>query len=379
MSRTPLQLTIALSLLLTLVGAAHPADAARRLRATGFYRVQVGSIGYPLQLFASMIPGTHGTALGSPNDDAMCTGPVTIPVPGMRSLTLPQNLCGGAYSALATVSPPTIVQVASSFTMFSGPATSGGAMFAAPAGISTFQYCRATGSCGTGRVTYLPRFGLGGVSRMLVAGAFSASRVVSSTPFRAAHPYSVPHTGAGVVGGMYASMQMHAGVSGFVTQPLTAPGSMGPITAPGPRVTTMSGFTSCPAGGPFPNLPTCVTGTGAPLAISASVTFTHTGFPFTTGTVLVQQTASPFNDYFTLQGSDARTPNGVGNITLVAGGITRRVASTVTNYRGVAHTIRLTLSEKVPSLSPAGLLASALLISLGAGYVWRSRVGPGED
>lgn len=353
--------------------AAAPADAARRLRATGFYRVQVSTIAYPFQFVVSMVPGTHGSPLGTPNDDAMCTGPVTIPVAGMRSFTIPQNLCGGAYSALAPLAAPTLVQAASSFTMFSGPATSNGAMFAVPVGISTFEHCRATGSCGTGRVRYLPGSGLGGISRMFVAGALSVSRIVSTSPYRAAHVRSVPHTGPGVVGGAFGGMQMHSGVPAYVTQPLTAPTPLGVITAPGPRPTTMSGFTSCPAGGPFPNLPSCVVGTGNTSILSASVTFTHTGFPFTTGTVIVQQTASFADDYFTLQGTDDRTANGVGNVSLVAGGITRRISSTHTNYRGVAHTIGLTLSEKVPSLNAKGLLAAAALVVLTAGYVRRGQ------
>ena len=107
---------------------------------------------------------------------------------------------------------------------------------------------------------------------------------------------------------------------------------------------------------------------------------TSTGFPHTTGSVLVQQsTGYGGDDFFALMGSDARTPLGAGNLNTVAGGLARR---TQLNSKGtIVHTrygqfdrVFLVLGAPIPSLSPAGLAAAALLILFAAGYALRRRL-----
>jgi hypothetical protein len=108
-----------------------------------------------------------------------------------------------------------------------------------------------------------------------------------------------------------------------------------------------------------------------------SGTTTNTGFPFTTGTILAQQSTNTAAgaDYFTVTGSDARTPRGIGNITLVAGGLALRTnnANPGGAAGGSVDTISITISEKAPSISGVGLAAAALMMVLAAGYGLRRR------
>jgi hypothetical protein len=91
-------------------------------------------------------------------------------------------------------------------------------------------------------------------------------------------------------------------------------------------------------------------------------TFTYTGFPFTTGTVVVSVLHAPPtypNSIFTTTGSDTRTLAGKGNITMVAGGLSH----TLLNSLAQRHYFTLTVvPEPVLLLQLAsGLLGLALL------------------
>jgi len=111
------------------------------------------------------------------------------------------------------------------------------------------------------------------------------------------------------------------------------------------------------------------------MGLEVSELRSHTGFPFTTGTVVAQQTlGSAGDDFFTVMGSDMRTALGAGNIALVAGGLTRTHDVVGTSVSASFGVVRMTLSPPVPSLSPAGLTALALLVLLGVGYALRRRV-----
>jgi hypothetical protein len=99
---------------------------------------------------------------------------------------------------------------------------------------------------------------------------------------------------------------------------------------------------------------------------------TATGFPFTTGTVLVQNTTDPqINGLITITGSDSRTPRGVGNISMVAGGLSWNTFTT-RNSRQTSR-ITITFSEKTPSMTPGGIAAAAVLIVIATGYAMRRR------
>ena len=80
-------------------------------------------------------------------------------------------------------------------------------------------------------------------------------------------------------------------------------------------------------------------------------------------------------DFFTVMGSDARTPLAAGNLSLVAGGISfRKTLAGETPYASFQK-VSLTLAPPTPSLSPAGLAAAAALVLLAAGWALRRRLG----
>jgi len=100
------------------------------------------------------------------------------------------------------------------------------------------------------------------------------------------------------------------------------------------------------------------------------------GFPWTTGKVYVQGSAAGPNTSTTatLTGSRSVTANGAGNITLVAGGIANGLHSGFT-YMSFDY-VQMKLSfpvEPLPSMSPAGIAAGALLMVVAVGYALRRR------
>jgi hypothetical protein len=101
------------------------------------------------------------------------------------------------------------------------------------------------------------------------------------------------------------------------------------------------------------------------------------GFPWTTGTVYVRGTvAGPYTaTTATLTGSKSLTPNGAGNITLVAGGVAnaQHAATTYMMFDYVQMTLSFPVNP-LPSMTPAGVAAGALLMVLAVGYAVRRRL-----
>ena len=97
--------------------------------------------------------------------------------------------------------------------------------------------------------------------------------------------------------------------------------------------------------------------------------FTYTGFPLTTGTVTVQVLQAPPtypNTTITLKGSDNRTVGGIGNITLVAGGLSH---TGPTMDLGLQQSFTLTLgAASVPVMSAPGYAGLAIGLLAVAGY-----------
>ena len=124
-------------------------------------------------------------------------------------------------------------------------------------------------------------------------------------------------------------------------------------------------------------IPTRPIATG-PMGTLARQVTTRYGFGQTTGTVIVQQTnlgahGSNAQDFFTVMGSDARSPLGAGNLSLVAGGLSFRRTNVGKRPFASFQKVSLTLGAPIPSLSPAGLAAAAALVLLAAGYALRRR------
>ncbi len=407
---------IAMAVLLVL-GLATEAVAARKASATGFYRLGRGQVNLPMQfvLGGSM----HNIPLGFPNDDAMINGDITLSGKAPANIIAPQSgLIMGGYSALLPLMGTNNVQITSMFTMFTAPGATGGLVFNSMNGPGPFSFCPGTvpgtpgAACpvsgtmtvlslppqGTGtrngRLIYLGGSGFGGVSQVFLDGGGLVTRPAQgfgfgSPIFQAAHEiFGGGGGGLQAIGGPYGFTDPNMLNGAIYTQPKTAPTTVGTISGAqaGPYVTTMNALTSCPSttmGGAYPNIPltgtaACVTATTmAPLKTGGIGNTFNTGFPFTTGTVLAQQTTNTAAgaDLFTVAGSDARTSRGIGNITLVAGGLAERTNNS--NPTGAAggsvDTISMTISEKAPSMSGAGFAAAALLMVLGTGYAMRRR------
>jgi hypothetical protein len=111
-----------------------------------------------------------------------------------------------------------------------------------------------------------------------------------------------------------------------------------------------------------------------PMGTPVSKLTTRLGFAHTTGTVFAQETrGSGGQDFFSVMGSDARTPLGAGNISLVAGGLSVR-HDRGSDVAASFHKLKLTLAAPIPSVSPAGAAAAAALMLLAVGYALRRRL-----
>lgn len=401
--------------LVVCAGLASDASAARKQRATGLFRANLGQINIPLQFVISGpgMTGGHSIHLGFPNDDAMQEFDVTVTGKTPANIFIPVNgiQTMAQYSALAPLMGTNFIQITTMFT-FTGPPAP--VAFSSMNGPGSLSFCpgmtpglpgaacpitsmggpnlmSAPQGTGTrhGRIVYTGGNGFGGVAQTILSGSGSVANAAAgfgfgSPIFQAAHR-TIANTGTQANGGPTGQTQVVTAAPFLYTQPKTAPTTGGTISGgqAGPNVTSMNALTSCPAtsmGGAYPNIPltgslACVVGTG-PAKTGGAATTQQTAFPFTTGTVFAQQTtntaANPVGTLITLTGSDARTARGIGNITLVAGRIAQRNGVITSTNTPTATTV-LTISEKAPSMDATGLAAAALLMVLGVGYANRRR------
>jgi len=366
---------VAWSLLLGLASAAE----ARKLQMSGTWEMRHGPILFlPLQwAIVHASPPVFGTmGLGTPNGAVPGRGAVTVTGRSPATLRVPSGRFGGAFSAATALDATVLLQITTALTPM-GPAIA--ASLAPGSGPGSFTWCPGDPACvagggmlstdppqgaGTrpGRIIYRAganRFG--GVMQMLLAGHLGIAFGVGSgqsLPSSLVLVGSAMLTGLHPTGGPYSAMATWSPQAGYAiaTRPLVPPAPGGFVTAPGPKATTMFGVTST-ASGPILTFP----GSGS----------IWSGFPFTTGTVFVQQDyAGGYNTFFTLMGSDMRTALGAGNITLVAGGLARET----TVFTGPSFgRIRMEFSAPVPSLSASGIAAASALVLLAAGYALRWR------
>lgn len=386
--------TAATALLLAAALLSAGVADARQFQMSGTWAMRRGVTFLPLQFAMELMGGqkTHTSAgylskgFHFPNGPVSGMGRVHATGSSPATLVVPRHRFGGDYSVMLGIGG-FVVQV-TTMLVADGPAQT--AQLAPGGGPGSFTWCWGDPACvdlpGTGdppgpngRGLVIYRSGanqFGGVMQMLLQGQGSLSVQLSTTPFRVGH-YQRPPTAAidsGIqhTGGPYANAALDYLPRAFATQPLAPPTPNGLITAPGPPLTTMFGLTSAP-GQPNPTffLPTIAT---TPMGLKAGEVRSNVGFPFTTGTVIAQQSfGSAGDDFFTVMGSDMRTALGAGNIALLAGGISQR-----RDFSGVTTTasfgvVRMTLSPPVPSLSPAGAAAATLLVLLAAGYALRRR------
>jgi len=368
---------------LLLAALSGEADA-RKLQMSGTWALRTGQIFVPLQFAAptSMLGHTSigdlSKAFGVPNGPIPGRGGVTATGSGPATLRIPPHRFALAAPALGFNAIPlagqTLVQITTRLAA-DGPIAP--ATLAAGAGPGSFTWCPSDPGCSdppgadpppgdpgsNGRIVYNAGANqFGGTLQLGLSGSGLLSLLYQAIPFRVAHHSlalgSIPEAIA--LGGSYAATRMVLPVPAAVTEVAGYHSAGGLILYPGARVTSMGGLTT-----------TCGPGCGPPL-VPPAISSTHHGFPATTGTVLAQQiTGTAGDDFFTVMGSDMRTALGVGNISLVAGGLARRNTSYSATSYAQFQKIRMTLAAPLPSLSPAGLAAAGTLVLLAAGFALR--------
>ena len=323
--RCSILLTVVAPVACLLLSIATDADA-RKFQMSGTWAMRRGSAFIPLQ-YAVNTMSTHTSqgnlsmAVGFPNGPVPGNGGVSATGSAPATLRVPQHRFGGTFSTRIPFPGTALIQITS---MLSADGPAAAATLARGAGPGSFTWCPGDPACAAGggmlstdppqgasrngRILYRAganRFG--GVMQMLLLGRVTSSLQFNASPFQAIHYPATALAGTPLqhTGGPYSFMKTIYAPSRIVTQPLVPPTSAGLITAPGPVVQRIPA--NCFSDTPGPCRSTC------------------TGFPFTTGTVFAQQTGYLFgDDFFTVMGSDQRSALGAGNITLVAGGLTRR-------------------------------------------------------
>lgn len=126
-----------------------------------------------------------------------------------------------------------------------------------------------------------------------------------------------------------------------------------------------------------------ITAIGPVIGVTAGDFNINWGMPWTTGNVSVMNVEVIYGinntGTITAQGSDARTANGAGRITLIAGGTAHRPASTNDFENLDVITLDFQSTAPSPSMGPAGLSTIALLMALTAGYSIRRRFASSES
>ena len=285
------------------------------------------------------------------------------------TLTIPVNAFTGANKLLIPLPLSSIVQLSTQFIfhgpdatgiLSSGPKGTRPANFSFCPGAAANPACTSTGilnpTQGTkhGRMVYAAGPNqFGGTMQMLIEGFGSLTVVVGASPTQ----LQVNNLGGGTMGGPQ-------GVGGAYANADTDFLAPGPIT-----------IGAVCAAGPCANNNGLVVATGVPAGTGTASTNTNTGFPWTTGMVsaIVITKLPTTNSTLTGTGSDTRTALGLGNITLVAGGLSNRKPAN--SHFSSLDTITMTMAprDNLPSMTPMGLATLATAIVLGAGYASRKR------
>jgi len=351
-------LAVALILFVGLASAVQ----AKQFAMSGKWVQRRGVVYIPVGPQSGGIPAISGAVATS----------VTGPPP--QALMVPKHQFYVRTSVKSPIPQPSVVQLSSHFTE-NGPLTTG--VFQAGHWVATrpfpnFAWCpgaAANPACTTpkstgqtappgqgtnhGRIRYKAGTAqYGGTMQMLSGGGGVISLLLGATGPTVMHNPFGGATGAAPTeapGGPYANSTLDDVLPGG---PITTGCQFSPyglITVPG-----------TPTGG-----------------YGTTATWNQWGFPWTTGTIYISVSyAGGYTPTIvTVAGSDARTPGGAGNITLVAGGIANGLHSGLTYMSFDYVTMTLTSSPTpLPSTSPAGIAAGAVLVVLAVGYALRRRL-----
>lgn len=358
------------------------AAGAEQLRMTGGWLQQRGTVNIPLwvvqlgPLNKSLLGLDDPTIPGSGFVNAVPQGtnpnlsPAQITIPAevfQLKTSRPAPLQFALSQAFGAGNGGNVIQVTTMFS-FNGPGNpavmkaTGTTLRLAP----NFAYCPgaannpncttniAIGDDGTkaGRVTYTAgpnRFG--GTMGMVITGAATGGGEVANslggTPLRIRHD-GILGGGSQEVGLYYANTSSVVLTGAAITTGAVINPTTGLITQPGVQ-----------------------TGTG-----TADINV-NTGFPWTTGQVIASEpggvTSMDISERITMTGSDNRTANGRGTLSLVAGGISHRLTSGQTFISVDKVTFDIASGQLTPALSPTGVAAIASLLLIGGGYALRKR------
>lgn len=363
---------VAVALLLTFAGTA---EAARGLRMSGTWTQRFGSIFIPQganPFVPATIPAEAVARVTNPNN----LGPATV------------TLSRSAFQrpVITKVGPlpvaPQFVQLFSSFA-FRGPETQNNTSVASTfAGVirptltrqfPNFVFCpgavNQNPACTThktaaqggpashtihGKIRYTAETPapFGGTLRMLIAGSGALSTVI-----------------VGVRGDPNAQVS-HAPIGGGSAAQAQAVGGAYDL-----RNTVTLGAGVVTTGAIMSKATGVITQPGTAIGVGNAVTNRNVGMPFTAGTVYVRATViNGIVTKYTAMGYDNRTVGGVGNLQLVAAGMTKGLASGKVFQRVDVMNMSFAEGQESPAISPTGMVALGSLLVLGGGYVLRRRL-----
>ncbi len=302
---------------------------------------------------------------------------------------------GGAANrqTVAVALIPTVIQLASQFSLLAPAGTGTAGTGAVPAGVASFQknafsndpmqaarlaanftWCPPTGNCATTTLSLVYGKYQAQIKYTGGANAFGGSM---NMMLRDTGVVSIDLNGAATGGAVL--HQLVGGTSNPIFGKQVAGGAYANARvltlAAGPMFTKFTTSFPC-TGGALPPLPAgcgVIVAQGAPAgSLPGSQNFDW-GMPWTTGTVFVKNLPGGANDpatTFSVKGTDSRTALGVGQITMVAGATTERKPSG--NHFAALEIVRMNFGPiATPALSTPAIVAMATLMLLAGGYLAR--------
>lgn len=319
---------VSLAFLCALLLSANGAEA-RKYTISGPTRALTYAVPQGLVLPLFNPPGAHGTA------DQMGSNPATLTLPAGAF-----NQPGGVPVTIPIPTPPQYVQFATAVYVAGAPTAP--AKFSAGGGPGAFSFTPGTRP---GKIVYStvgPQFG--GTMTTILGGAATTSAITVAAP--TVQIRHVPLNLNVINGQSYGATSAGVGPPANITTGGVINGN-GTIYPKGTTISVVPGFTRM-----------------------------STGFPFTTGMIVITVPQNPPttpDSAFTGTGSDTRSALGEGNITMVAGALG---TTSLTGAFATLETISIHLTRTeigVPALSHVGMAALVMVLA-GAVFVTRRRI-----
>ena len=329
-----------------------------------------------------------------PSNGGIPASNVAVPVSGTSPAAFSINNSGAFAQAggpanretVPVAGIPTVIQLASQFSLM-GPGlvtTTGGngggtmASFKANGWVSDPQQTARLGA----NFTWCPPAGVCATGTGVTAGPYKLKFAYEAGPNAFGGTMAMMLRDTAVVSINLGGRVLHQLVGG-TTNPTFGPQMGGNkyfayrnlALAPGPVHSTFMTNPPCTTGiGQVPNPPGCglITTQGALTQTLPSSMNLDWGMPWTTGAIVVQAQASGADPAttFSVSGSDSRTALGKGQITMVAGQLTRRVPSNNT-FSALDIVVMDFGAPETPLLSWPALVTMVALMLLAGGFMAR--------